>query len=372
MSRRDWPLVRLGEVLTQAVRAEQVDPSREYRLLGVRLEGLGPFRRETVSGSQTAATKLFVVKTGDFIYSRLFACRGAFGVIGPELDGCYVSGEFPVFIPDSDRLDVEFLRYWFRLPQVIARVDADCTGSTPLTRNRFNERFFRLLEFPLPPLAEQRRVVARIAELATAISEAQMLRKQADGETRSLFAARKRQVFEQARKHGETLLEDAFKRVSNGRRFDKASVQATGTVPVLSQSEKDVLGYHDGVPSVGAENLPLVTFANHTCAVRYVDFPFSTIQNVFLMKPVPGIEARYFYHFLHGRVQQEFYGGHWYQVGLLKIPVPPVAEQRRIVAELDAVQTAVDSLGHVQAGVAAELEVVLPAILDRAFEGELL
>ena len=29
----------------------------------------------------------------------LFACRGAFGVISEALDGCYVSSEFPTFVP---------------------------------------------------------------------------------------------------------------------------------------------------------------------------------------------------------------------------------------------------------------------------------
>src|SRR5205823_9147152 len=105
-----WPTTKLGEVLTPVAREEKVDASREYRLLGIRLEGQGPFLRETVMGTQTSATKLFRVAKGDFIYSRLFACRGAFGVIGNELDGCYVSAEFPSFVPVPGRLDVEYLR----------------------------------------------------------------------------------------------------------------------------------------------------------------------------------------------------------------------------------------------------------------------
>ena len=132
-----WPLVDLREVLIPVSREETVDSTKEYRLLGVRLDGRGPFLREVVTGTQTAANRLFRVIMGDFIYSRLFACRGAFGVISEEFDGCYVSGEFPTFLPVSDRLDPAFLRYWFRLSTTLARVGEDCTGSTPLTRNRF-------------------------------------------------------------------------------------------------------------------------------------------------------------------------------------------------------------------------------------------
>jgi len=192
---KPWPTVRLGEVLTPTVRGESVDASKEYRLLGIRLDGQGPFLRETVMGTQTSATKLFCVAENDFIYSRLFACRGAFGVISKELDGCYVSSEFPAFVPVPGKIDVEYLKYWFRLPSVIATVDADCSGSTPLTRNRFKENFFRALEIPLPPLAEQRRVVARIEELAAKIHEARTLRHQAAEEAEALMAGVEREIW---------------------------------------------------------------------------------------------------------------------------------------------------------------------------------
>ena len=48
-----------------------------------------------------------------------------------------------------------------------------------------------------------------------------------------------------------------------------------------------------------------------------------------------------------------------------------VGIQRRIVAELDALQAEVDALKRLQAGTAAELDALLPAIFDRAFKGEL-
>src|SRR5258706_3641731 len=137
-------------------RAEAVRPDKESRLLGIRLDGNGPFLRETKLGTQLSATTLSLVMAGDFIYSRLFAWRGAFGTIDDALDGCYVSGEFPTFMPVPGKLDVEFLRLWFRLPVTLAAVEVDCTGSTPLTRNRFKEQFFLALQMPLPPLDEQR------------------------------------------------------------------------------------------------------------------------------------------------------------------------------------------------------------------------
>ena len=51
--------------------------------------------------------------------------------------------------------------------------------------------------------------------------------------------------------------------------------------------------------------------------------------------------------------------------------LPTLTEQRRIVAELDAVQTEVDEMKRLQATTAAELDALLPSVLNRAFSGQL-
>ena len=55
----------------------------------------------------------------------------------------------------------------------------------------------------------------------------------------------------------------------------------------------------------------------------------------------------------------------------IRVPSSAFPEQRRIVAELDALQAQVDALKKLQAETAAELDALLPSILDRAFTGNL-
>ena len=55
----------------------------------------------------------------------------------------------------------------------------------------------------------------------------------------------------------------------------------------------------------------------------------------------------------------------------LPIHVPSLGKQHRVVAELNALQTEVDALTKTQAQTRAELDALLPAILDRAFAGAL-
>lgn len=55
----------------------------------------------------------------------------------------------------------------------------------------------------------------------------------------------------------------------------------------------------------------------------------------------------------------------------INVPVPPLLEQRRILTELDDLQSQADALKKIQAETAAELNALLPSILDKAFKGKL-
>ena len=54
-----------------------------------------------------------------------------------------------------------------------------------------------------------------------------------------------------------------------------------------------------------------------------------------------------------------------------QIPVPPLDEQRRIVAYLDGLQAKVDELRRLQAETQKELDALMPSVLAKAFSGEL-
>ena len=127
-----------------------------------------------------------------------------------------------------------------------------------------------------------------------------------------------------------------FVKVSPGPRQDQHSCVPNGRTPVLDQSESGFMGYADVEPGVLASpGTPVVTFANHTCAVRWVTFPCSAIQNVFFMRGASGIEDRFLYYAVDGRVPQQAYQGHWPLLQEVYIGVPPPPEQSGIADVLD-------------------------------------
>jgi len=166
-----WKRTKIGDFVAPVERWEAVVPTERYGLLGMRSNIRGPFLRETKAGNEISATSLNKVQTGDFIYSRLFAWQGSFGLIPGTLAGSFVSNEFPIFSTDCATVDPRFLVYWFGLSSTQSRVERDCYGSTPGTRNRFKEEFFYQLEIPLPSLDEQQAIASRLDEVHAKLGE---------------------------------------------------------------------------------------------------------------------------------------------------------------------------------------------------------
>src|SRR5439155_20318424 len=100
--------------------------------------------------------------------------------------GKFLSPQFPTFLCDTDRLDREFLAWVMRRPMFWEDLGSRASGMGDRRRTLTPDALFKC-EIPLPPLGEQRRVVARIAELAAQIHEARTLRHQAAEEAEALF-----------------------------------------------------------------------------------------------------------------------------------------------------------------------------------------
>jgi type I restriction enzyme S subunit len=396
--------VQLQEVLQLIGRPERVDALKEYRLLGVRLDGGGPFLRETKLGSQSAATTLSQVCEGDFIYSRLFAWRGAFGVVGKDLRGCYVSNEFPTFEVDSSRLDSQFLNFWFKLKPTIDQVEEKCTGTTPLTRNRFKEQFLLAMKLPLPTLAEQRRIVLRIQAAILSLGNLEAMHRTVCDDI-DILAERAGSCAVDDPKWeriplGELLLESPRNGMapkqpvsSGGRpmlRINAVSSSPTKfvdtrAVKLVSASTEESRGYEtqDGDVFIVRYNGDINRVAKAALYRSLGDnsfiFPDKLMRlrvNSLRMTPeflVSALGARSVREQVEaiGRTTAGNIGVSGSNAKLFIVPVPPLDDQAKIVATLDSLQMKLDELKCLRDRVASELGSLLPALLHCAFNGEL-
>jgi type I restriction enzyme S subunit len=181
---RNWSTVPLGELLHHSDETIEPVADKEYSEITVRLWGKGVVERGRVLGADLVGRR-FVAHTGQFIASRIDARHGATGLIPLSLDGAVVTNDFPLFNIRHDRLNRQFFGWLCRTAGFVEVCRRASEGTT--NRVRLKEDRFYALEIPLPPMAEQRRIVERIEKLAVEIEEARSLRREADRERSEIW-----------------------------------------------------------------------------------------------------------------------------------------------------------------------------------------
>ncbi|MBI2312976.1 MAG: restriction endonuclease subunit S [Betaproteobacteria bacterium] len=177
-----WPQVRLGEVLLHRKEFVTIDDLQSYRRPRVQLHAQGIVLRDKLSGAMIKTKKQQVCRAGEFLVAEIDAKVGGFGIVPPELDGAIVSNHYFLFVLNQKCVDRNFLGWFVKTPAFRGQVEAQ--GSTNYAAIRPDDVLD--YEIPLPPLAEQRRIVTRIEELAAKAAEARSLRQQATEEINAL------------------------------------------------------------------------------------------------------------------------------------------------------------------------------------------
>ncbi len=190
----DWPRVPLGDVLTRSADRITLDSEQRYREVTVKLWGKGVTMRREVVGAEIAASDRYRCTPNQFIVSRIDARNGASGVIPPDLAGAVVTNDFPLFNIDPARLDPAFLGWLCRTAGFVELSKAASEGTT--NRVRLKVEKFLAMPMPLPPLVEQRRIVARVDALAARTAAARQLRKEARSETSLLTSSARQRMFD--------------------------------------------------------------------------------------------------------------------------------------------------------------------------------
>src|SRR5450759_736508 len=176
-SRSGWPRpgmreVPLGDLLVPTRDAEPLLPDEEYRTAGILNRGRGPFHRPVVRGRDVTYPQYYRLRTGLFVYSRLFVWEGALAVVDTEFDGHYVSPEFPTFLVDERLASPAYVAVLCRWPVLWDRIRSMETGMGG-RRKRVYPAALLTVRVPLPPVAEQRRIVDLVSSIDTASTASQ-------------------------------------------------------------------------------------------------------------------------------------------------------------------------------------------------------
>jgi type I restriction enzyme S subunit len=381
-----WSVTKLGEVALLVNRPETPIAGKRYRQVGVRLWGEGAYERESIDGSDTNYKTLSQVEVDDIIVNKIWARNGSVSIITPELSGGYVSSEFPTFVPVKEKLEPRWFYWLTKTKYFWNQCDEKSHGTSG--KNRIRPDKFLEIEIPLPPLEEQRRIVARIAELAAKVEEARGLRREAVEDIKSFSTVSKLNLFQHAKqKWGENRLSevvnvnmgqsppgDSYNKIEQGFPLLNGPTEFGETHPTAIQWTTEPTKFckkNDILLCVRGATTGKMNWADKEyCIGRGLA---ALTANIEICVPM------YAYYFVETQTQEmlALSAGSTFpnlpseKLKKMKIPIPPLEEQHRIVEYLNDLQIKIDAVKQLQTDTQVALEALLPSILDKAFKGEL-
>ncbi|MEV2279215.1 restriction endonuclease subunit S [Nocardiopsis sp. NPDC049922] len=174
----EWEWVPAGTAVTQRKDIVQLANDVEYRTMGVRWYGKGAYDRGVGTTKTIKAKRLYRASAGDFVFNRIDTHKGAFDVVPDRLDGALATNEFPLYRTNPARLMARFLLLYFQQETVLRTIENSRSGSEG--RARWKEADFEGWKIPLPPIGEQRRILAVVDAVDRKVSSAEVEARQLD------------------------------------------------------------------------------------------------------------------------------------------------------------------------------------------------
>lgn len=165
----------------------------------------------------------------------------------------------------------------------------------------------------------------------------------------------------------ENVLQDTTKIENISVRIPQNEILNEGLYPVVSQNSDGIISGYTNTERVVTE-LPLIVFGDHTCAVKYIDFPFvrgaDGTQIIKIDEEKSKMSLEYLYHYLSFAEihNKDKYERHYKYLKQIRIPLPPLPIQQEIVTACQAIDSESQDAQNTIAAKRKEIEAVMNAV----------
>lgn len=297
----------------------------------------------------------------------------------------------------ADILQPAFLSYYIQSPEGLKRITGQMTGAAI---KRIILRDIKLAEMPLPPLAEQRRIVRALDDAFEGIAIVKANAAKNLGNARAVFDSYVQSVFNDAAASCGSKRLDHLASFKNGLNFNQSSkgqsveivgvgdFQENDIVPLSSLSSITIDGelaedykLREGdlltVRSNGSKDLVgrCMIVPELSGILSYSGFIIRIRPDMKLVLP------RFLMYFMksgstRNRLTRDGGGANISNINqgklsALEVPVPSLSEQRSVVEKLDSIREETQALESIAFRKATALEALKQSLLREAFSGRL-
>ncbi len=139
-------------------------------------------------------------------------------------------------------------------------------------------------------------------------------------------------------------IESLIETVTPPCKIQKTAFGTSGRFPIIDQSQDSIAGWTDDEAALIRPSKPLVIFGDHTCAVKLVDTPFAQgADGIKILQTADALDPRFLFQVLRARpLESAGYQRHYSLLKEMEIPLPPLAVQKEIVAEIEGYQKVIN------------------------------
>lgn len=371
----NWPIKKLGEV------CELYQP-------------------KTISKAEMVATGQYKVYGANGIIGKydkynheqseiLVTCRGATcGTVNVSEPKSWINGNAMVVCPKSEKeISKEYLYYLLR-----GGVDMSATISGS-AQPQITRTTLYPIEIPLPPIGEQKKIVAKLERVLAKIGEAKKIRAEARKNADNLLSAELYKIFSQ---------QDSYSLIRANKGIVKKWEEKELKEIVEQKTSRNTKG---DLPFVGMEDVESETgrflgssepravrsttfYFNDSCVlygklrpylnkVLLPDFEGHCSTEFIPLKPKNGVSREWIAYWLKSpqiveSAMSTNTGSRMPRANMkdlmkFKIPLPPLAEQKKIVARLDSLSEKIGKIKNLQSQAVADFKTLEQSILHQAF-----
>lgn len=162
---------------------------------------------------------------------------------------------------------------------------------------------------------------------------------------------------------------------TNQKRVKQKDYLPSGKYPVFDQGQGYIGGYTNDAENTVDCRFPAIVFGDHTKAIKLVNQPFAPgADGVKVIRPLGGLDPywlQYALHVLVLKIRDKGYARHYQYIETSDLPIPPSAEQNRIVEKIEELFSELDKGIESLQTAREQLKIYRQAVLKHAFEGKL-
>jgi type I restriction enzyme S subunit len=391
-----WPTTKLEEFLTERNEKPNLDEVLNGKIPIVAKIGFDTGKIELREERKTK-TNMILIRPCDLVISGINAAKGAIAIYEREnATPAAATIHYSSYIINEQKVDSFYIWYFMRSHIFRKILISSLPGGI---KTEAKPKRLLPIEIPLPPIEEQKQIVAKIRFLEARIEETKRVRQETVKETEELFESAVEELFSDMNLVEKRRLSMLTSKIGSGStpKGGRRSYPTSGVpfirsmnirmrefqwdgIAFISKATHDAMNGTKVKPNDVLLNITGASIGRVACAPA--DLVEANVnQHVSIIRPLETLNPRYLMYWLSQtsiqNLIQETQKGETRegltkaQIELFDIPVPPITEQVRIVTYLDLVKKKVDELRKLQGETEEEMEELVPSILDKAFNGEL-